>query len=281
MEIIDNSNDKKYFTQVPNFILNHSTAIDQALYLQMKRITGEKNKCKAGEKYFCKQLGIGRKNLQKSLQYLIEHKWIEKIGKEKIETAGGKQGINCYIVNDIWKMNIDYYSKGVSERTPHKIVKGVSERTQRGVRKDIKGVSERDNKEEQFKKNKNLLSASADKVLNSTVNDIINSMNSSSDQQDKNTEIFNSKSAIENTINDKQKHIQVVGIYWKWLGWNFENKEQYQSALGRDLKPASALKGYSLVRIKKTFKKLDRDSNNGEKFAWNLNTVHKTIDNIK
>ena len=126
------------------------------------------------------------------------------------------------------------------------------------------------------KEEKLILSANADEKLNSTVDQIIASMNSK-----KKTIIFNSKDAIEKTTNDKQKHVQVVGIYWKWLGWDFENKEQYKSALGRDLKAASALKGYSLNRIKRTFKKLDGDSNNGEKFAWNLNTVHKTIDNIK
>lgn len=131
------------------------------------------------------------------------------------------------------------------------------------------------------KNKKNLLSANADETLNSTVNEIMDSMNSSSGQKNKSTNIFSSKDVIEKMINDKQKHIQVVGIYWKWLGWGFENKEQYQSALKRDLRAASALKGYSLARIKRTFKKLDGDSNNGEKFAWNLNTVHKTIDNIK
>ena len=37
LSISDESGDKKYFTLVPNYILNHSSAIDQSLYLQMKR----------------------------------------------------------------------------------------------------------------------------------------------------------------------------------------------------------------------------------------------------
>ena len=118
-------------------------------------------------------------------------------------------------------------------------------------------------------------------ILSATADQIYNSMNSSSGQKDRSADIFSSKGIIEKMINDQQKHIQVVGIYWKWLGWSFENKVQYQSALKRDLRAASALKGYSLARIKRTFKKLDGDSANGEKFAWNLNTVHKTIDNVK
>ena len=117
--------------------------------------------------------------------------------------------------------------------------------------------------------------------MSATADEIYNSMNSSSDQQNRISNIFNFKNILGKMINDKQKHIQIVGIYWKWLGWSFENKEQYKSALGRDLKAASALKGYSFERIKRVFRRLDGDSNNGEKFAWNLNTVHKTIDNVK
>jgi hypothetical protein len=45
VKILDNSGDKRYFTIVPNYILNHSTAIDQALYLQMKRLAGDEGLC--------------------------------------------------------------------------------------------------------------------------------------------------------------------------------------------------------------------------------------------
>ena len=43
----DSSGDKDFFTIVPNYILNHSTAIDQALYLQLKRLSGD------GKKDYC------------------------------------------------------------------------------------------------------------------------------------------------------------------------------------------------------------------------------------
>ena len=118
-------------------------------------------------------------------------------------------------------------------------------------------------------------------ILSATADEIYNSMNSSSNKLKKEEDIFSTKCIIKEMINDKKKHIQIIGIYWKWLDWVFENKKQYKAALGRDLRAASALGGYSLERIKRTFRKLDVDSNNGEKFAWNLNTVHKTIDNVK
>jgi len=112
IHIQDQSNDKKYFTIVPNFILNHSTATDQALYLQMKRIAGDGGVCMAGYRYFVKQLGIGFKRYQKSLTYLLEHNWITFIGQKKVYTDGGVQKVNVYRVNDIWKMNNSHYDKG-------------------------------------------------------------------------------------------------------------------------------------------------------------------------
>jgi len=138
MEIQDQSNDKQYFTIIPNYIANHSSANDQALYFQMKRYAGEKGKCFASEKLLLDKLKIGRKSLKNSIQYLLDHKWISLVGEKRIETAGGKQARKVYIVNDIWHMNNEYY-KGVAERTPLKD-KGVFQRTSRGVPKNIKGV---------------------------------------------------------------------------------------------------------------------------------------------
>lgn len=112
LKLLDESGDRRYFTIIPNYILNHSTAIDQALYLQMKRYTGENGKCFATEQTLCKQLGIGRKALWKSLKYLAEHGWIKYVGL----TGGKTRPIKTYKVNDIWRENIEHYKKIVSER---------------------------------------------------------------------------------------------------------------------------------------------------------------------
>lgn len=117
LDIIDESGDKKYFTIIPNYILNHSTANDQALYLQMKRISGDNEICFASKRHFMKQLGIGIKAVNKSLDYLVSHKWIKKAGVKKVQTKGGIQEIQCYKVLDLWEKNINYY-KGVVKRTP-------------------------------------------------------------------------------------------------------------------------------------------------------------------
>lgn len=107
IKLVDESGDKKYFTIVPNFILNHSTGIDQALYLQMKRYAGENGRCFATERTLCKQLGVGIFSYRKSRNYLIEHGWIEYVG-----LSGGKtRPIKTYKVNDIWKQNTEHYEK--------------------------------------------------------------------------------------------------------------------------------------------------------------------------
>lgn len=125
--IDDSSDDRKYFTLVPNYILNHSTAIDQALYLQMKRFAGDSGVCWASQATLIKLLnnGSGKRRkiskvaLKQSLDYLLEHRWVELAGKRKIKTRGGEQEVNVYRVNNIWKLNVDYYEqKGGSQTLP-------------------------------------------------------------------------------------------------------------------------------------------------------------------
>ena len=153
MQIQDESGDKKYFTIIPNYILNHSTAIDQALYMQMKRIAGDGGQCSTGVRYFMRQLGIGKVAIKKSMKYLIEHKWINYLGKKKVMTEGGVQQINTYKVNDIWKHNIEHY-KGVAEITPP-AKQGGSKKYRRVGLKMSQGVAEMAQKKNLKKELKN------------------------------------------------------------------------------------------------------------------------------
>ena len=171
LKIIDDSGDKKYFTMIPNYILNHSTLWDREVYIQMKRITGENGTCWTSQKTLAKQCGISINRLKKSLKYLVEHKWIKQIGTKEVITNGGFQEVNEYKVADLWKLNVDYYeAKGVS---PCDIpsTKGVSPKSQRGITGEAKGVSPCDDKEEPreeepFKNTSNEV-AGIQKVINS------------------------------------------------------------------------------------------------------------------
>ena len=147
IKIVDESGDKKYFTIIPNYVLNHSTLWDREVYTQMKRITGEGGTCWASQKTLAKQCGISINRLKKSISYLVEHNWIKQIGKKSISTSGGTQEVNEYRIADLWKKNIDFYeNKGIAqEDTP---TKGVSREASGGVTTEVKGVSPSDDKEE-------------------------------------------------------------------------------------------------------------------------------------
>lgn len=106
IKLIDDSSDHKYFTIVPNFILNHSSAIDKAIYLEMKRAAGDNGLCFMTEETMCKRNGIGKDTLHKSIKYLIIHKWVEFVGMTPSKT----RPIKTYKILNIWKQNTDFYN---------------------------------------------------------------------------------------------------------------------------------------------------------------------------
>lgn len=133
IKIEDQSGDRKYFSIIPHYITNHSTANDQSLYLQMKRYAGESGICFSSKRTLMKKMGIGMKALNKSIQYLLDHKWISFVEFLPMKTPGGEQKVSVYKINDIWGLNNNEYSKGASESTHlrcfQKNTQGASEST--------------------------------------------------------------------------------------------------------------------------------------------------------
>lgn len=172
MEIQDESGDKKYFTIIPNYILNHSTIYDREVYIQMKKIAGEEGTCWTSRNTLAKKCGISERRLDKSIIYLLEHKWIKKVGTKKIPTKGGFQEVNEYKIVDLWKMNTDFYiDKGVApETTPYD--KGIAQNSQRGSTDEAKGIAPGADKEEPYI-NKNPINNS--KAVALQVSDLISS----------------------------------------------------------------------------------------------------------
>lgn len=144
-QIEDDSGDKKYFTMLPNYILNHSTAIDQALYMQMKRVAGDSGRCFLSEKKLKKKLGIGGKTLKKSIAYLISRGWISLDGYVMADSGGGLQAVKAYRIIDIWKKNVMHY-EGVAETAPP------SKKRAKGWLKVTKGVAESETNKNTTKK---------------------------------------------------------------------------------------------------------------------------------
>ena len=105
----DKSEDKKYFTIIPNYIINHSTVYEQSLYLLMKRIAGENGSCWSSPNELGKRLGISGNTVRKYREKLIKRGWIKKIGKKKIGATN--QITNEYEIVDLWDLNSKYYQE--------------------------------------------------------------------------------------------------------------------------------------------------------------------------
>ena len=117
----DETNDRKHFTIIPNYVLNHADAVDKALYLDIKRAAGENGFCFMTEETMCRRNKIGKEKLHKSIKYLLKHEWIEFVGMTPSKT----RPIKTYKVLDIWKRNADFFSNkkippriAVSQNTP-------------------------------------------------------------------------------------------------------------------------------------------------------------------
>jgi len=109
------------------------------------------------------------------------------------------------------------------------------------------------------------------KVKESKVKNIKNILSSNDD--------FIFGDIIKKMISSKDWRMPIIANYWQYRKISFENKDQYQSGLKRELRAVSMLKGYDLERIKKTMFYLNTQSDWLNK--WTLETVHKSIDNIK
>ena len=106
--IQDESGDRKYFTQIPNIIVNHSTAYEQSLYLIMKRLAGEGGQCYASLNFLAQKMGVHKTTTAKTITKLLKRKWITETSKTKVR--GGYT--RTFVIIDLWKLNIDNYESG-------------------------------------------------------------------------------------------------------------------------------------------------------------------------
>lgn len=155
-KIIDNSADKIYFTMVPNYIVNHSTVYEQAIYLYMKRVAGEHGTCWSSAQSIAKKLSdpnekrkVSRNTIAKYRDKLVKRGWIKLVGYK-----GKTKPTPEYSIVDIWPLNMDHYAKESSSHeqskesaTGDEIVQPVNLESARG------GHKEEPNKEKPNKKN--------------------------------------------------------------------------------------------------------------------------------
>ena len=122
-KVVDEAGDRKYFTIIPNYILNHSTATAQALYMQLKRLAGEEGSAFPSMKYLMEQLGVSKPTVRKEIKYLLDKGWITEGGFVSVKTHGGNQKIMSYRIVDLWQKNAEFY-KGGKNDTPLENDKG-------------------------------------------------------------------------------------------------------------------------------------------------------------
>jgi len=103
----DDIDKKKYFTIIPNFIIDQLETKELALYCHIKRRTGEKEDGKyfATIKTTANELGWGTDTVRKYLKNLVDDGYITKVGTKKSKT----HPINVYSVDNIWSENNAFY----------------------------------------------------------------------------------------------------------------------------------------------------------------------------
>lgn len=117
-KIKDGSNDRKYFAMIPYYVINHSSAYEQSLYLVMKRIASEGGSCWASPQTIAKMMGVAPNTVRKYRACLERRGWIKKIGTR--QTGATKQTTYEYEIVDLWKLNVNFYSqkrKGASDES--------------------------------------------------------------------------------------------------------------------------------------------------------------------
>lgn len=93
----------------------------------------------------------------------------------------------------------------------------------------------------------------------------------------KEEKIEDTRPALEKMLTDKNRHVQVIGVWAKETGINMPNKEIMQSVIRRNLRAAVLLNGYANEDIVETIKVL-KNTEYLKKFT--LETVGKFIDEV-
>jgi len=143
IKIVNKSGDKEFFTIIPNYVLNHSTADEQALYMNMKRFAGDKGRCFATQRTLAEKLGWTTKKVRITIKKLLKREWIVRQGKIR----GKTHPIDTYEVVNLWHLNSDFYRKKKEVKLTY-----ISDKSKRrGSKRPIRKGSERPIEEEQYK----------------------------------------------------------------------------------------------------------------------------------
>lgn len=138
--VFEETGEKKYFTQLPNYILDNLKGSDFIVYCHLKRLAGEHGVAFPSITTLVTRTKLDRNTVKRCLNYLTLNRFITNAGKFDTLTAGGYQKITSYKIVDIWKLNVDFYHdlKGGENTVPLEDKGGLND-SQRGVKILTKG----------------------------------------------------------------------------------------------------------------------------------------------
>ena len=101
-----NNENKKYFTIVPNYVIDHSSAYELAVYTYIKRVAGENGTCWESANNIGRKLNADPKTIRKYLKILLKKNLIEKVG-----IRGKTKPSAEYKIVKIWELNSAHYQE--------------------------------------------------------------------------------------------------------------------------------------------------------------------------
>ena len=265
--IEEESGDKKYFTLIPNFVLDHSTANILALYVHMKRFSGKDNKAFPSKSTLMKKLKISKPTLNKALEELEKKGWIRFDGEREVQTKGGIQRVHQYSIVDIWGQNNWNYgeTKGVKNSTTSK---GGKNNAERGVKISPKGGKNRPTKYNHLS-----ISNEVDSVAEKPATD-------PKPKKDDTEDPMLLSEFVEWCRKSPLRHIQLIAEYADEKKLDFKTKGQWREFIKRNVRAAKQLSHYDDNQIDKAMAQIEKakQGERGYLSRWTLETLVKYLD---
>lgn len=251
-KIIDESGDRKYFTIIPNYIVNHSTAYEKAIYICMKRIAGEKGTCWMSAMELAKLLRCSRNTVAKYQKKLVERGWIEVVGY-KATGATNQQTIEYRIV-DLWSLNVRHYEEKAKRSTDERLPQSLQPVNERVHLVNSKHSTIVHKEEPLKKKEKEEIKTPDDVEIPMTLKEFVDWCSKSS-----------------------QKYVRIIGNWADTIEPDFQTKKQWEIFLKRNLRAAKNLEPFEDKRLIEGFKKIQEAARQGWLKKYTLETLFKFI----
>lgn len=84
---------------------------------------------------------------------------------------------------------------------------------------------------------------------------------------------FDYKDYVKGLLKAERDGLKIVGAYWIFKGYNFDNKEQCELEIKRSIRSAEKLTCYPLKKIGDTMRWLHKNAD----FKWTIETIIKYI----